>query len=65
MKNSKKINGEFSEIILNQAGIPSKTEDAKKVREAHQMWKQESKKTRAKKTIQANYWQNASACAAL
>jgi len=65
MKDLKKINGEFSELIPNKAGILSKTEDAKEVRDAHQLWKQESKKTKAKKTVQASYWQNASACSAL
>ena len=65
MNNLKKINGEFSKLIPNKAGIPSKTEDATEIREAHQLWKQESTKTKVKKTAQASYWQNASACSAL
>ena len=57
MEKLDKIDGEFSEPILNEAGIPSKSEDSRKVQNAHKTWKEAVKERRCENAAHLSYWQ--------
>lgn len=62
----KKIKGEFSELISNEAGIPSNAPSSAEVRKALRVWKKEAKRPRVDlNNREASYWEKMSACANL
>lgn len=59
----KKINGNFSELISNEAGIPRQDASAKKVQTAHRIWKKKAKIKKVEyQDRTARYWEKMSAC---
>lgn len=60
MSRKVKIKGTFSQFIPNEAGIPSESKDAEKVRSAHRQWKKSAKKHKCKEVEHLTYWQQAS-----
>ena len=62
MENSFEIEGEFSDLIPNPAGIPGKREDSAKIRNGHSQWKKKATMRSCSKPSALSYWERASAC---
>ena len=57
MEKINKIKGELSETIPNNAGIPNKSEDAKKIQKAHSRWKEAVADRQCEEYSSMSYWQ--------
>ena len=57
MEKINKIKGELSESIPNHAGIPNKSEEAKKIQKEHNRWKEEVENRQCDEYSNMSYWQ--------
>ena len=57
MEKIEKIKGELSETIPNNAGIPNKSEEAKKVQKEHNRWKDAVEDRKCEEFTSMSYWQ--------
>ena len=65
MEKTIEIEGEFSELIPNPAGIHCKNENSEQLRKEHDRWKNETTTIPNKAFSKLKYWEKVSACSIL
>ena len=65
MNDLKEMDSTSNTLIPNEAGLPSQSKSAQKLRSGLHVWKSENRKKEINKSSTLSYWQTVSSCSAL